>query len=431
MELKCSKFNLGIINKNFFSEVLITNAQAIIPLIITPILISEFGNEQFGLFVLINAIGSYFALSGFGVTGYLLSKLPVFLNDISSRNKIVTAGIFFVTMLSAFVGILIVLLSHKIFSFLKLDSGFYDTAGKLLFYNLVSVFFTLLSGIYLSFYYAANKLSSINLIRIVFLVLGLLTSFIVIRSENSKIEHVVFANLVVGLLTFLVISFKVRKQFDFAFQFSHTLLLKVIKKSASFFFISIAVVIIFQSEPLIITRYIELKEVAIYYVIVKVISLGNQLIFKLSDLRIPDIVTAHDASNLMAFSNLYRSLILGSVIAYLLFGLFMSFFGLDFIGFYLGKKLDVSHVLFNCLLVHGFFTVITHVNSAFLMSIERTKYLAFFSFIEAGTYLLSVFLMIKHLGLLALPLSAVLSHIVCTFVPSFYLIKVYVRNFNN
>ncbi len=279
--------------KNLFSSYLPYLVQILITIIITPLLIKTFGQEKYGVYVLLNTFIAYFTLSNIGLPQTLIREM------IHQREKknfekidqmISSTFFYYLIVVSLVVVINLVLFYADVFHLNKLILNTENlellqsfAIGMLL----VSILFgiKLITEIFDAIVKATNKIYITQIVKFISVVLLGISTYLALKFYGT-IEAVLVSNTIVSLFV-LVLLFKESKKlinFKIDYKMSSFKVFKEMLPSSFWYFIGgISVLLIYQTDNIILSSFLGVSSVAVFAITYKISNLIKQLVLQISN----------------------------------------------------------------------------------------------------------------------------------------------------
>lgn len=399
--------------KNISSSYLQIGISMIIPLFLTPVIIRFLGPEQYGLWVLLNTIISYFNLSDFGFTTTILREIAGNREDKSKVNTIINTTIFSFFIFT-FVALLIFLILYKNIGILfNIPDSLTSIAENTFIIVFIIFIVNFITSVFYTLFYANNRLYIKNLvISLQSLFIGIATYFIV-KKDNSIFE-VSFSNLLITLV-FSVIAISIAfKKYNIELNyklFKVDLLKSMLLPSLHYFIISIGAILVFQSDTIIISMFIGLTSLASYSIMYKVTDIIRGLIFKVVDILMPNIATLHKEKRYDDILKLHNKTLLYTILLSIPSFLLLCIFGIEAINLWVGSDVKVDQNILIIIAITMFIHTLVHVSAVFVSSLGIHKTTSYITLLEAILNIILSIVFIKYIGLMGVALGSLLANI--------------------
>ena len=398
---------------NLFSTYLQQIISIMIPLVLTPLMVKHLGQDVYGLWVLVGSLIGYFNLSNFGFGTTLLKEL-------SHQEDPITVSRYISTVFGFF-GILALILFPIALTVAYFYPVWFDiTCNKDTFSLFMIVFFifviNLLFNTFGTVLFAKGYLVYKNFISIVgYLVIGFGVGFVLSKGIGILGVAIVYflSSIVVAGLSYMYakkqIRFKVSKQL-----WDKRILVNMTSDSLYYFLISLSVVIVFNTDNIVISSYLTLEAVALYAIGFKLVNISQNVLFKIVDILVPDISKLYAKKEYKDVLKLHNKMQFYTLLlASIGYGL-LYFIGLDIIKLWVGEANVLPKDVFSVMLAFAFVHSWIHTSGMFLNAIGKHKNNAYYALGEAGLNIILSLVLIKYYGLFGVALGTVLSSLLTT-----------------
>ena len=170
--------------KNAYYHLISQGVAFLSPLILTPIIISKIGNEDFGIYVLILGFIGTFGLLDMGISSSFVKFISEHYNknEKESLNEVLSTGFLFYFFFSAFIAVIAYIFTEQIVSLINIPQGKLSLAYTAFHIGIIIFFLSTSFGIFNSVITALQKMymgaiastivSSVQLVVILFLMLS-------------------------------------------------------------------------------------------------------------------------------------------------------------------------------------------------------------------------------------------------------------------
>nr|WP_314546164.1 oligosaccharide flippase family protein [uncultured Empedobacter sp.] len=400
-----AKNNKEIIENYFFMTILQV-LNSFFYLLIYPFLIRTLGLESYGLFVFATSITTYFVfLVNFGFDLPATKAIALNVDDKTSLQKtlscVFTAK--FYLFLLAIIVLIVLILTVPIF---KNN------------YQLFLISFSqIISFVFFPQWYfqAIQKMKIVTYIQLGFKLLSLPVIFLIIKNAtdlNIYASIVSLSSILGGIVAFIIINFKHHLRISFV---SYNELKIWFKDALPFFLSTSAGVFKEQSVIIILGSFFGMKEVAIYDLASKIITIPRTLFTSINGAIFPKLIHNIDKTKIKKLINI-ESLISLSVI------FFITLFGKWVVEFMGGKDMLLAYPLAILLsvTVMTWLVVGAYINFVFIPAnmyffVTKNQLIALGSFALFATIGLIIYKNILIFGA-AMALSGITEILYCKFV---------------
>lgn len=402
-----------IYQKNIISSYLQILIAILLPLLLTPVLIKTLGQDEFGLWILLTSITMYFNLSSFGFTTTLLKNASSNINDTKSLSKDVSV-VFFTFIAFSFISFFIFLgIYYNINTLFKIDDLLLEKA-KMTFIIIYCIFIVnFFTSIFSTILFASGKLYINNILIILKSLLIAVGTFIIVYNKFSIFEISLWTMLI-STLFFIVTYINANKSSVYVIKynlFDYTDFKKMLFPSVHYFIISIAVVIIFYSDNIIISSFIGLSAVAVYSVAYKLLEAVQKVIFKIVDIILPDIAVLYTTKQYNTLLKLHNKMLMLSILISLPIYIFLFFYGEEILTLWVGKENVIQKDILIIFIIFSFVHTWVHVSAVFITAMGIHKETSYMALLEAILNILFSIYLLKQYGLLGVALGTLIAHL--------------------
>ncbi len=384
----------------------------LIPVLLTPYMISCLGDEQYGFWILLNSILVYLNLSNFGFNTTLLKEVSK-INDSVLISKYITTVLFFSIIIS-----LMVLISSTYF-IIHLDQIFLISPTFLLIAQHTFVIFM----ITFSISFVTNTFNTVlfakgflHLQAIVGTIKSILIalSLVLVLKSGYYIYEIALVTLIITIVISIGTFFLAKKYVRFTISsssISYEIFQKMFIPSVHYFFISISAVIILYSDNIIISSFLSVASVAIYAIGYKLVDVSQKLLFKLVDVMIPDIAKLYDNQEYLKIYKLHNKMLIYSIIiAFFGYGV-LFVYGTDIIELWVGKEYTLDVDIFRIFVLFGMWHTWVHVSAIFNVAMGTHKQTSYMGMLNAILNIVLSIILLEDYGLMGIALGTLISHI--------------------
>lgn len=295
IKLKSIIFDNKIIIENYFFMTVLQIINSFFYLLIYPYLIRNLGGEAYGTFIFATSIVTYFIfLINFG---FDLPAVKYAAQNLSNNVELekLLSSIFTSKIFLFIVSVCIIIILSVLIPFIKT--------------NLVLIFICFSQTLYHVllpqwFFQAFQKMKIITYIQLATKIISLPMVFIFVKNESDLIIYSIIVSLtsIIGaIIAFFIIYFKFNLKIRIT-NFSETFMW--FKEAFPFFLSNSAGVIKEQSIIIIIGSFFGMKEVAIYDLANKIISIPKTLLTSVNSAIFPILVQKFDSNKIKRIINI-------------------------------------------------------------------------------------------------------------------------------
>lgn len=402
--------------KNYFyhlsSSYFLLVTQIVIPILLTPYMITKLGSEYYGLWVLLNSIIGYFSLSNFGFGTTLLKEISKSTDSIMiSKYVTTTLGFFF---LISFVVLIVFFIIIFNIDGLFLISNEMMSAARITFAIIYLIFVVnFFFSVFNTLLFAKGMLHFQNLIGVIQSIVTAILIFLVLYKGYSIVE-IALVNLFMVIISSLAILFFSIKHIDFSITYKYfdmNILKNMVSPSAHYFLISIAVIVVFYSDNLIISSFIGLSAVAVYSIGYKLVDIAQKLLFKIVDILLPNISSLYGKGEYDKVLSLHNKVLFYSMLLAIPGYTILYFFGTYIIELWVGKEFTLDHNIFKVFVFFAFIHTWVHVSAIFVAAMGIHKRTSYMAIIEAVLNIVLSLILLQNYDLLGVALGTLFAHI--------------------
>ncbi len=388
----------------------------LIPILLIPYMLHHLGKEQYGLWVLFSSVISYFSLSNFGFTTSLLRELSKNSTRFRENQYISTTFIFFVFILLV-LSVVFCMFYFGIEYFFIINIQLLHIAKISFLLIFLTFLLNFLTNIFSTILFAKGYLHIKNYITILQSLCVAFFTYIVLYLGYSLIA-IAFVHFIVASV-FLVIYFVITKKYT-GFEISKHYFDKSILKNMAFpsfhyFLISVAVVIVFNTDNIIISSFVGVAAVAYYAIANKLVNMVQTVLFKVVDILVPDITKLYEEKKYRKILSLHNRLQVYMIVFALIGYLLLYIWGFDVLKLWVGQKFELEKSIFTLFLLFAFFHAAVHVSGMFMSAMGIHKPNAYMAMAEALLNLLLSLLFVHFWGLYGVALGTFISGMLTTF----------------
>lgn len=397
---------------HLYSSYFLTIIQITIPILLTPYMITKLGGEYYGLWILLNSVIGYFNLSNLGLGTTLLKELSQTENT-TIINKYITStlGLFFlISIVVSFIFLILVINFDRLF---LVSKDMMETAS-IAFCILYLIFIiNLIFSVFKTLLFAKGMLHVQNFIGVLQSIMTAILTFLVLYKGYLLIE-IVLVNLVMTIVFSCIFVFFTIKNIDFTISYKYfdiTILKSMVLPSTHYFLISIAGIVVFNSDNLIISSFIGLSAVAIYSIGYKLVSIAQNFLFHIVDILLPNIASLYADNKYDEILDLHNKVLFYSIVLAVPGYTILYFFGTNIIEIWVGKEFTLEANILKVFVIFAFIHTWVHVSAIFVAAIGIHKETSYMAILEAVLNILLSLVLLKYYGLFGVALGTLLAHL--------------------
>jgi len=388
--------------------------QMIIPLLLLPLMVKNLGNELYGLWILFTTIIAYLGISGFGFG-------TTFIKEVSKSDNTHILNTYFNTTLMFYLLISLILIPINIYIYVNLENLFlidqiYVLEAKRVYVLFVLTFYVnFLSSLLGSLLFAKNLLYLQNYLSIIISISSFVSMYVALYFGYSIITLGLinlFFSLCSMLLLYLIVKRKVTFELSWKHFDMHTLK-QMFHPSIHYFFITASAMIILYSDNIIISSFIGLSSLTLFYIAYKVVSIPQNLLFKIVDVAIPDISKMYEKKQYKQIIKLHNKMLVISLIMGIFGFGFLHVYGLDLIGWWVGEERIINTNVFHVFIYFAIIHAGVHVSAVFLVAMGEHTKTSYMTMVDASLNIIISIVLLQYYGLLGIALGTLIAHL-CT-----------------
>ena len=384
--------------KNLSSSYLPYFAQIVITIFLTPMLINIFGQEKYGAYILLNTFITYFTLSNIGLPQTLIREI-IYASEEKNNiriNQIISSTYYYYII--AIFGISLINFLFFYVDIFNLNTKILQTKNTSLIQSfslgmlLVSLLFSirLITEIFDAIIKATNKIYITQIVKFINVVLLGTSTFVALKLYGS-IEAVLIANTIVSffVLFILIVQSKKLIAFQIDLKFSSFHVFKEMLPSSFWYFMSgIGVLLIFQTDSIVISSIIGLSSVAVYSLMFRFSDIFRQILSKTVNLMFSDISRLFAKKEFDLIVKKHNYLLGYTVLLSLITSLFLYFVGYKLFQLWIGVENSGTIELFSLFIIYVALFSVNQVSGLFLGAMNKHKNVVIVGLIQAGLNLI-------------------------------------------
>jgi len=393
------------VGATFFSQF----SNAITLIILTPLLTKHLGLKEFGVYgVIINVI-AFSIILDFGLN---IGLVRIFIHKSERTNYLLNSMFVFFTSL------LLVLFPFYLFFYFYY---FHQSASFSLLPIAIFTSIIVVQNIYAVYFdaliQAQNKIYISKIFRAIKLIAELLLILIFLKNINLKIILLIIATVNIFYLSALFIylkneiNFKINlRHFDFNELTTH------FKYSIWYFISSLATVLVFNTQIVILNFYSGPEIAAKYLVIVRFFDIIRIAATNFTQVLFPKIIIAEVQNQWAALKNMYYSIL--KKISFLIIILFIFFltFGLPIFFYWIGFRDTQMIPLFQLYLVFTCLIIFDNVSVVFLSALKLNKTPTILSIAQGLFGIILSIILLKYFGYTGLLIGFLISFLATNLI---------------
>jgi O-antigen/teichoic acid export membrane protein len=378
------------VGSTFFSQF----ANAITLIILTPLLIRNLGLNEFGIYgVVINVI-SFSVVLDFGLN---IGLVRTFIHKLPKTNELLSSlFVFFATLLLILFPIYYLFYHNYFTSEFKYSIEIALFTTIIVVQNIFAVYFDALiqslNKIYISKIIRSGKLLTELLLVILFL-------------QDISLLKILYINSLVNIFYIFSLYIYLKKQINYKidiFNFDFKLLLNHFKYSIWYFVSSVATVLVFNTQ-IVILNYFNGPEVAAkYLVVVRFFDIVRIAATNFTQVLFPKIIQAEVIYQWAALKKMFYTLLKRiSLLVIIILILFWTL-GFKIFEYWIGINDDQIITLYHLYLIFTCLIILDHVSVVFLSALKFNKLPTILSIVQGVFGIILSIIFLKYIGSIGL-----------------------------
>ena len=389
--------NLG---STFFSQF----ANAVTLIALTPLLRDSLGMSNFGVYGVVLNVIAFSVILDFGLNIGLVRK---FIHQIEALKALVSTVFFF------FISLLFLLFPIYLLFYFKFLNNSAVSFVHISFFTAIIVAQNILAGYFDALIQSQNKVYVSKFIRAGKLLVELL--FILVFLKNISISKILIITTTVNIAYLASLYLYLKKEINLQISiklFSWEALRCHFKYCFWYFFASLATVLVFNTQIVVLNYYCGAALAAKYLIIIRFFDIIRIAATNFTQVLFPKIIIEESNQNWVNIKRLFAKMVLRiSLLVLVIFALFYTIGIKVFIAWSKLPDTESLHIYYLYLLFTGFI-IIDNVSVVFLSALKLNRYPTIVSIVQGALCLTSSVVLIQYLGLVGLILACIGSFIV-------------------
>lgn len=351
------------------------------------------GVEEFGYFSIIMAVVGYASIFDVGITRSIIREVAIHENNDEEVSKILSTSILIVGFLSSLVAIIVLLLSYEIANYLKVSSHTFNMFVSSINIVAISIPIFLITQVFISLLEGKQEFGRLNIYKTISgILVVLLPAFALIISKT-------LLSAVIGLLCSRILSmilvFYYSKNHKIKFKFNYPVFKRLLSFGGWIAISNIISPIMSYFDRFILSNQIGGQSVGYYTAPSEAISRLGILPSAIARTIFPMI--SNQSSNLTIKNHAYI-LVAGTMIP---IGILFIYFSSEILTLWLGVNYaGKSSKIFQVLMLGLVLNAFAQIPFTSIQAKGLSKITAYIHLIEFIPYLLLLFFLIQHYGLI-------------------------------
>lgn len=400
--------------------------------IITPIMIRTLGQGQYGVYVIIFTVIGYFSLGNLGFPQTLLREIIDALHGkIYDRVNAVISSVFtyyllFISVVALMVFILFFLDIFNLMHYIVDDLKYREIFQNLIMIVVLIFALNMINQIFQFIVMADNKIYIVKIIKFVEIIFQLIITYIVLFYSPS-LKNVILVMLATALFSLgaMYIYSKRYVQYKISYQDSNINTFKELLPSSFWYFIgAIGVMLIFQSDVMVITSFIGIEYVALYVTMYKFNDAFRQVLSQICGSIFPTVAKLKSENRYKDLKRLYLKFLVIMVGLSLFTGGMLYWIGFDLYSWWIGNQVINDKELFIYFIIFSMLFIVDSPSSTFIGAMGIHKNATIVGLIQGILNLgLSIYLA-KIYGVQGVIMGSIIAFLITNFwFNIYYMIK--------
>lgn len=412
--------------KNSFYNILGYAIPTVIAIPSLGFLARALGSERFGIYTLAIALIGYASIFDAGLTRAVVREIALYRNEYEEKKNIISTSTSTVFCFGLFGSLMLFLNSSLITYSLNISPKYQEEVIKSFELLSVAVPIFLLNQIWLSILEGDEKFLNINIQKWISssLIAGLPALFVMIHSSTlfSAILGLLFGRVLSLIVTFIL---NYRVIISAGIHFNYESFLRMIKFGGWITVSNFISPLMSYFDRFIVSNVSGASVVAFYTGPAEIIARLSVIPAALSRAIFPKLSFSKDKSEKRKLIKLAYVMLVISCVPIALFGMY---FANEILVLWLGKDFSGTPATILCILLVGFcFNCFAHIPYASIQAMGKSKITALIHMIEFLPYVLVLYFLVKHYGIVGAALSWTL-RIVLDFIILFIVNHLITKN---
>jgi O-antigen/teichoic acid export membrane protein len=394
--------------KNLFFTYFSQSVTAITLLILTPFLSYSLGINNFGIYgVLLNII-SFSVIFDFGFNAGLLRKY--IFKSINYENLTNNLFIFFIGLLFFLIPIIIFILIYFV-QITKFSSLFFGLLLSIIVVqNIIILFFETIIQTY-------NLIYISKILRSCKVVIEFILIFVFLKFINLNILLIITSLVNIFILLFFYIYLYKNYNFKISFKnFSLNLIINHFIYSIWYFFTSLATVLVFNTQIIIINFLIGSNAAAKFLIITRFFDIIRIAITNFTQVLTPQIIYVEIENNWLKIKYLYLTMIKRIITLSLFFAVLIHFYGPYFFIKWSNLNDNTTLEMFQLYIVFITLIIIDNVSFIFINALKINKETTLMSILQGVINLLLTYIFVIKFGIIGAIYASLISFIMTNMI---------------
>ncbi len=385
----------------------------VLPLAVTPYILNGLGQSQYGLWVLLTSITAYFGLSSFGFTTTMLKDSSSNLKDFQKLSKIVSVTFFSFLFFSLLALVVFIVIYFNLENLFTIEEDLVDISRNTFFITFLIFIASFFASVFDTLIFASNRLYLKNIVDIVKNILVALSNVYVVYLGYG-IYEIALVSFAITLIYLMIVVYLSKQGLSYLISwkyFEMKLFKDMLKPSIHYFIISIAVLIVFYTDNLIIGSFISLSAIAVYSLGYKLLDAVQKVLFKISDVLMPNISVLYAEGKYSEILKLHNKIMMISIGLAIPVYIVLYFLNQWILTLWLGSANVLSQEIMTLFILFSFIHTWVHVSAIFVAAIGIHRETSYVALLEAFLNIVLSIVFLKIWGLFGVALGTLIAHI--------------------
>lgn len=394
-----------------------------------PLSLNYFGKDLFGLFSITNDTLAYLTLFNFGIP-WAASVIFAKLMNYAAQKQLIVKSLLLLLMLSIMLLVMMVLINlfypNWVYFISNIDFKITNVAKLFISISVVFFIIKLPFGLFAQLMIFINRVYIAKIIDVFAAVLNFVSLLCVIYLKLSLVEYALisgfisFIPLSIAVIVFFKIwsSNRIQNSCETSTNMHYTSSYRHLIGSSIYFFLnSIGVLVLWNTDSLIISHYLGLSETAEYAVLFRIFTMLFMVITQLMNVINPLYPKLIKESKFEQLTLLYSTMvrffpIVGGVIFIVLFGLFKDFVVL----WTHNNSIFIGYASCFALGLYCYFLCSSIIPYSAIVSLNYARNIFWLTLLEAVVNLCLSIYLVNKIGVAGVLFATLISHVVTMFV---------------
>lgn len=401
---------------NIFSANTVVIIGNLLSVFLTPFILHRMGVKQYGIWVVLSSLVSYFSLSKFGFATQMLRDLSGKAKE--AENKVINSVFFLILLIQLLLLPLLIFLSFWLKAFIKPGAAEYFSMSVISFYLLYAAFFfNFIGEAFANVFYSVSRHYFVNALSIIKTILNFV--LIVLAAVYFPVNIVIlsFITLALSISCTAALYYKSKEILPFKLHYKYfdkQYIKASLKPSLQYFIISIGALIIFQSDSLVISSFLGVTCVTSYALAYKIVEMPQRLLWNISDVMFPKVSNFYSSQKWSDLSLLIKKIFILIIPLEIILTIILYFFGADLLKIWVGRDYVINKGVLNIFIITFFSQTIAHTYGVIINAIGKQHMMSYMVILEAAINLVVSIILVQRIGIIGVALGTMIAHFCAT-----------------